>query len=561
MLRPWWERRPERLADELRRLDDAGIPYRIDANEQARGRLRLEVEAPAGERIHRLLVLFPDIYPYTRFEVIAPDLDLPRHQNPFQKNLCLIGRATVNWNVDDTLADFLQTRLPQTIEVATSTDIEHQRREEEPQGEPFSDHYVYGQDSAILVDSAWRIDPAVRRGKLKLGLESLVHPMRGAVLEIQGADGDVVARAPEPLQARYPHMIWGRWIRRDEPVSELDPSAFLNALVAQDKDLREKRASIKKPPPPDVIGVIFPEEVQQGAVSDGWVFLGRADNGIALVRAARAGPDDIYVRVPELAQLRNKRVAVVGLGSLGAPSAIELARCGVGEIVLADFDFVEAGTVSRWPLGFSVIGRRKVDVLQDFIQKNYPYTTVTISAGMIGGSLDRNYSDLEALDKLLESDLILDATAEVGIQHLLSDLAIERKKPYVCVSTTAGAWGGLIARVRPGATQGCWVCLQHALNNRDLPTPATKPDGFVQPPGCASPTFTGAGFDTAAIAEAAVRMAVMTLCGDHANWDVEVIDMRDGSGARIPVQTRAFPLDRQPKCRNAIAHDQGLGKP
>lgn len=554
LLKPWWESRPKRLADELRRLDEAGISYRIDTNEQARGRLRLEVEVPIGHQVHRLQALFPDVYPYTRFEVIAPDLDLPRHQNPFQKNLCLIGRPTSNWNVHDTLADFLLQRFPKVVAVARSEDPEYRRREEEPQGEPYSDHYAYGAESSILIDSSWKLDPAVRHGKLELGFEKSNHPIRGAVLEIRDAKDHVLARAPAALRDRYTLIERGRWIRFDEPIRQPDAESFLNVLAKEEPKFREKRMTIKKQPLPDVIGVVFPEEVQQGVMSDGWVFLGRANNGIALVRAARAGLEDVYVRAPEMAPLHHKRVAVVGLGSLGAVSALELARSGVGRLVLADFDHVEAGTISRWPLGFEAIGRAKVNALQEFLRKNYPYTDINSSPGMIGGSLDRDYSDLESLQKLLDCDLILDATAEVGIQHLLSDLAIEHRKPYVCVSTTAGAWGGLVARILPGATKGCWVCLQHAIANHQIPAPVAKPNGFVQPIGCASPTFTGAGFDTATIAESAVRMVVMTLCEDKAGWDVEVIDMRNPTGDRIPLRTRAFPLQRQRDCKSAIAH-------
>jgi molybdopterin/thiamine biosynthesis adenylyltransferase len=557
LLKPWWERQPERLADELRRLDEACIPYRVDPGEREQGRIKLDVEVRIDERTHRFQVFFPAMYPYTRFEVLAPDLDMPRHQNPFQKNLCLIGRATANWNVDDTLADFLLRRVPLTIAVGSSSDTEFQRREEEPQGEPFSDHYVYGAGSSLLIDSAWQIDPTIRKGKLKLAVESNAHPIRGVVLEVLGPADVVLARAPAALADRYPHTVWGRWVRRGEPIREIDPNAFLNVMAQDDGSLRQKRTSIRRPVPPDIIGVVFPEEVQQGVAADGWVFVGRAQNGIALVRAARAGPDDVQVRAPELSAMRHKRVAVAGLGSLGAPSAVELARCGVGKLVLADHDFVEAGTISRWPLGLTAVGKLKVDALRDFIRANYPYTAVATSAEAIGGALNPPNADLRTLDDLLSSDLILDATAEVGIQHLLSELARERGTPYVCVSATAGAWGGLITRIRPHATQGCWVCLQHAINKMVIPVPVEKPNGFVQPPGCASPTFTGAGFDTGLIAQLAVQMAAMTLCDDSTDWDVAVINLRNAAGDRIPLQMRTFPLDRQPECRSAL-HDASV---
>ena len=43
-------------------------------------------------------------------------------------------------------------------------------------------------------------------------------------------------------------------------------------------------------------------------------------SGTYLIRSGRAGIDAVQVRVPELAPLRDKRIAVFGLGCLGAPS-------------------------------------------------------------------------------------------------------------------------------------------------------------------------------------------------------------------------------------------------
>ena len=39
---------------------------------------------------------------------------------------------------------------------------------------------------------------------------------------------------------------------------------------------------------------------------------------------------------PAIARLRNATVAVFGCGSVGAPVAINLARAGVGKLVLVD---------------------------------------------------------------------------------------------------------------------------------------------------------------------------------------------------------------------------------
>jgi len=69
-------------------------------------------------------------------------------------------------------------------------------------------------------------------------------------------------------------------------------------------------------------------------------------------------------------------------------------------------------------------------------------------------------SEVSIVDELVEgADLLYDASAEIGIGHLMSEIARKRKIPYVCVSTTFGAWGGRLIRVRPGGkTAGCWGC-------------------------------------------------------------------------------------------------------
>jgi len=109
----WWVRQPERYEYELAQLDAAGIDYSMDEVARDEGILRLDLSIPGeeGESL-KLQVTFPDLYPYFRFEVRAPEIDLPHHQNPFSKNLCLLGRSTRHWNTSDTLAKFIRERVP-----------------------------------------------------------------------------------------------------------------------------------------------------------------------------------------------------------------------------------------------------------------------------------------------------------------------------------------------------------------------------------------------------------------------------------------------------------------
>jgi len=60
---------------------------------------------------------------------------------------------------------------------------------------------------------------------------------------------------------------------------------------------------------------------------------------------------DIYSRTPfktsQLQQLANSEVALIGLGSMGASMALELARAGVGRMILIDPDIMEIANISR----------------------------------------------------------------------------------------------------------------------------------------------------------------------------------------------------------------------
>ena len=59
-------------------LQAAGITYSVDEAQKSRGLLVIDLELTTedGEKL-ALKARFPDLYPYFRFEILAPDLTLP----------------------------------------------------------------------------------------------------------------------------------------------------------------------------------------------------------------------------------------------------------------------------------------------------------------------------------------------------------------------------------------------------------------------------------------------------------------------------------------------------
>jgi len=279
-----------------------------------------------------------------------------------------------------------------------------------------------------------------------------------------------------------------------------------------------------------------------------------------MAKAFYASPEALALRIPEMRALREKTIAVFGLGCLGAPSVLEFARAGVKCVRLVDYDIVDPATAVRWPIGFTATGHKKTMVLQDFVHRNYPYTTCGVfdlKVGAVREVRSERRSDQDWIEEITkDAHLIYDATAELGVQHFLTDCTWSRRIPYVGLSGTLGGWGGKVFRVRPWKGTGCWYCYRIACDKGDIPEPPSAPEhqGMIQPTGCADPTFTGAGFDMLEIAMTGVRMAVSTLCEDIAgaypptDWDIVHIRLRAENGLLIPPSFDTYETKPHPEC-------------
>jgi len=309
----------------------------------------------------------------------------------------------------------------------------------------------------------------------------------------------------------------------------------------------------------DIVGILVLEEVQQGVTGDAWMFLVRLKQEKTqvcrtdLVRAGRAGRIDFDMRTPTLSFLHDRRITIVGLGSVGAPIAIELARSGIGKLSLIDFDFVEPGSVVRWPLGNSAFGLQKTAALKQFISLNYSFTKVDPVEYRLGSHpIDPNANPQKALS---EADILIDATAEFGVHQFLSDYARISKKPFLYAYLTPGGYGGLVACIDSTKKMGCWHCLQIGLlDTKSIPEPPFLENGDVQPVGCAERTSLFPGFDSTEISLQATRMAISALSKGtkkeypKANWDVAIARFRTDAGEHIPPAWTTYPLIQNPLC-------------
>jgi molybdopterin/thiamine biosynthesis adenylyltransferase len=554
---PWWQTLPERLDVELQALRDVGITFVIREEEKAAGRIVLDLKIPMDGEVVELVARYPDVFPYTRPEVDAPGLTLKHHQNPVLKNLCLLDRRSDSWTPQMTLAELLREQLPKVLSAGRAATTDETADLEVHQAEPISAYLPVVAGSICLIDGSWRVPDGISRGRAKIIIELETEALRATVTKLQDAAGRNIAEMSWPPAHKEGRPVDARWISLDSPIVAATAVEF-------ERELRRRISTLGKPQYNnglDLILIGFPEETSWRSDGVGWVLLVRqrvrspgrfVNDDISLVRVGRVGPSDLAARIPEFATLRNSRVGLIGAGCVGGPIAFDLARGGLQQLLVVDDDFVDPAAGVRWVLGQSVAGRDKVNAVAAFIAANYPLTKVRGIKHRVG-SVARGNSDNQdrrVLGEIMDSaDIVVDASAEFGIQRLLSDIARQFRKPYIAAYSTHGAYGGVLMRLHPDCT-GCWYCVALHTADGTIPQPPALATEWVQPHGCEAPTFVGASWDLGEVSLAATRLIVATLMGDDEDydWDVAILSLRDGQGRRIAPQWQTFSAPIHPQC-------------
>lgn len=127
-------------------------------------------------------------------------------------------------------------------------------------------------------------------------------------------------------------------------------------------------------------------------------------------------------------------VGIAGAGGLGSNCAIALARCGLGKLVICDYDVIEARNLNRQYYFTDQIGRFKTEALKENIMKIDPSIEVAAYKEEINSkniAFIFNGCDIlvEALDKAETKEMFIEAA-----QMLLKGI------PLIAGSGLAG-WG------------------------------------------------------------------------------------------------------------------------
>ncbi|KAK3746156.1 hypothetical protein QZH41_007709 [Actinostola sp. cb2023] len=158
--------------------------------------------------------------------------------------------------------------------------------------------------------------------------------------------------------------------------------------------------------------------------------------------------------------LEEQKVAIVGLGSGGSHVAIELAKAGVGNFVLVDYDRIELNNIIRHTCGVSDLGRLKTKAIRDRILDKNPFADVKLH--------NSDINDQENARKILTGcDLIVAATDNIRSRLNINTVSLELDIPVLYGKCAVRAAGGEVVVIRPHKGP-CFSCVyKNALIEAD----------------------------------------------------------------------------------------------
>jgi molybdopterin/thiamine biosynthesis adenylyltransferase len=149
------------------------------------------------------------------------------------------------------------------------------------------------------------------------------------------------------------------------------------------------------------------------------------------------------------ASLSERKVAIVGLGSVGSKVAVSLARSGVGKFVLVDDDIVLPENLVRNQLDWLSVGFSKAQSTRGAIQLVNPAAQVSARLLRVAGQENAS-SNAAVLEAIAACDLVVDATSEDHVFTSLAAMCRRRERALVWGEVFAGGIGALMARSVPG---------------------------------------------------------------------------------------------------------------
>lgn len=264
--------------------------------------------------------------------------------------------------------------------------------------------------------------------------------------------------------------------------------------------------------------------------------------GVMRLSVMPVGTDHIHSRNLRYPSLKDRRIVLIGCGSIGGYAAQALVKLGAGtgkgRLSLVDPDTLSADNLGRHVLGVESLLRGKAKALADALQRQFPMADLIHASRRADAMID------------FDAELVINATGEEAVSLMLNDrhqrLPADRRPPVLHV-WIAGNGEAAQALWVDQPKFGCFRCLRQTDDARTMRFHLldTEPETRVR--GCRAfrPYAVSAPMTAAALA---IDIVVGWLEGDPSpRFRTRVLE---GADVRQLKSQNISPLNACPACRS-----------
>jgi hypothetical protein len=221
---------------------------------------------------------------------------------------------------------------------------------------------------------------------------------------------------------------------------------------------------------------------------------------LTAIATAEDSPATVNLRRgPYLAELADKRVAIIGLGAVGSHLALNLHRAGLGTLTLCDFDTLRPGNMARHAANLTYVGWNKADAVGRTLQ----------ARGQIVKPVRDMVNNLDQAREFISAHhLVIDATADDTVAQLLAIAAQEAGRPVVCAYVANQGRSKVVEVITSPSGNWAETTAMHALGV----------DGYES--GCGDPVSPTPLYEVQGVAGMAARTCIDLLLGADVATDL-----------------------------------------
>lgn len=158
--------------------------------------------------------------------------------------------------------------------------------------------------------------------------------------------------------------------------------------------------------------------------------------------------------VDDYSLITKRTILVVGVGGVGSVVVEMLTRCGIGKLIIIDFDIVELSNMNRMFYNMSHIGMYKTDACVHILKLIDP----KINIEKYNLNIVQEYSTFYSIFKTKEIDLLVSCVDNYSARSIISQTCNEFDIAWFESGISENAISGHIQFIIPGVT-ACYCCV------------------------------------------------------------------------------------------------------